>query len=405
MDRPADRQPGVSITSFVLANVALGLVAMTICLPAMPLWTSELNASAAAVQATYGTFIATFALAQLVCGPASDQFGRRSVLVLGLVVFVAASMVCAAATGIEVMLLGRAAQGAGAGVGFVVGRALIQDLYAGAARTRIIAYSGMALGLSAPAAALLGGWLESLFDWRAAFLCSAVIGGALLAFGANMLPRHRPSPGRRRAIFSGYATLFRSPNFLCYVMAAAGCTATFYTYLGGAPAVLHGLGTNASAVGWYVFFCSGAYIVGNFATSRLTALPDRWLLAGGQLCCLGGTIAILVAGLQGNEAALMFAAPMLLVGFGHGLIHPPVLRGAVEVSAQDVGAAAAVSGAVQQGSGAVAGLALAVLAPLDQTAVASVMVAATVLSAAAALPLILASGGTARISASKSLSD
>lgn len=386
--------PGFATVLVLVGNVGLGILAMTISLPSMPAWETVFGASQSAVQATYGAYLASFALVQLLCGPLSDRLGRRPVLLAGLTVFIAASLLCAVAPGIEVLILGRALQGAGACAGAVVGRALVQDVCLGADRTRVLAYTGIAIGVAAPVGAVAGGHLFLLAGWQSAFLVAAALGVGLLVASLRLVPRQpRRQAASALSTFSGYLRLVRSLGFLSYVITIAGCTATFYAYLGGAPAVLGPLGVGVETVGWYIFFCSGAFILGNFATSRLAwRTPDRRLFLTGQAVCLLGTGTMLALALAGNRSALLFAMPMLVVGFGHGLIQPPALRGATEVSAGDVGAAAAVGGAVQQAGGAAAGYALTLVSTLDQVSLAAIMVAAALASFAANLPHLRASG-------------
>ncbi len=364
---------------------------MTICLPAMPDWAETFDAGRAAVQATYGTFLITFALGQLVTGPLSDRAGRRPVLLGGLVLFVAASLGLAFAGSIEALIIGRAVQGAGACATIVVARALVQDLFEGADRTRVLAYTGIAMGVTAPLGAVIGGYLHVRFGWPATFLATAALGGALIAATMRAV---RPSPRLSGALhlgraLSGYGRLLHSPVFIAYVVTGAGCTATFYAFVGGAPAVLADAGVGAETVGWYLFFCSGAYIAGNWLTSRLARrLADRRLIGWGQVSALLGAAAVLAAAWAGDEGSVLFVAPVLLIGLGHGLIQPPALKGATGVSAKDAGAAAAVSGAVMQGGGALAGYALGLLPVLDPISLAQTMLVTTLISAVAALPLM-----------------
>lgn len=385
------RPPSRLLVPVLVANVGIGVGAMTLCLPAMLEWEVVFHASHAAIQATYGAYLTTFALGQLVCGPLSDAFGRRPVLLGGLLLFVLTSLGLAFAGSIEAVILGRALQGAGACATIVVARALVQDCFTGPERTRVLAYTGIAMGVTAPMGAVLGGILTVRFGWPSALLAAAALGAVLAVGSARAVPRTRKRVASLGLgwVFAGYARLLRLPIFFAYALSAAGCTAAFYAFAGGAPKVLSALGVGADAVGWYLFFCSGAYMAGNWLTSRLARrLSDGRLAALGQMSALAGAAAMLAVALLADGAVLPFVAPAMLVGLGHGLIQPAALKGATGISAGDAGAAAALSGAAMQGSGALAGYALGLLPTLDRTGMAAVMLAATLVSAAATVPFL-----------------
>lgn len=389
---PVAGAPPRLLTWVLIGNVSIGLLAMTACLSAMAGWGAEFGAGRAAVQATYGTFLITFALGQLVMGPISDRAGRRPVLLGGLALFVAASLGLAFAGSIETLILGRAVQGAGACATIVAARALVQDVFEGPERTRVLAFTGIAMGVTGPSGAVAGGYVQAAFGWPATFLLVAALGAVLLAATALAVPPSGRAPGARLSfdgIFSGYARLLRLPEFMAYVLLAAGCTAAFYAFVGGVPTVLVDLGVPAKDIGWFLFFCSGAFILGNWLTSRLArSLGDLRLMVLGNVATVAGGLAVLAVALGGNTAALVFVAPVLLMGLGHGLIQPPAIKGATSISAGDAGAGAAFSGAVMQGGGALAGYALGLVPVLDQTSMALTMLVPTLIAAVALLPLL-----------------
>jgi len=139
------------------------------------------------------------------------------------------------------------------------------------------------------------------------------------------------------------------------VVLLAATTATFYTFLGGAPIVLKGYGVTPERVGWYIMVIPIAYIFGNLWTSRLVRhSSDGRIMAMGQVWTLAGLAGVLALGLAGAGSPLALALPLLLLGVGHGLLAPPTLAGTVGLFPALAGAAAAVGGVMQQMSGAFA---------------------------------------------------
>lgn len=344
----------------VLAQISFGLLAMTLCLPSMQEWGAIFNTHQADVQLTFSGYVVAYGALQLVYGPLSDRHGRKPILMLGLVVAGLASVMAALATDIATLTAARVLQGAGSAASMVVGRSMVQDLFAGPQRTRVMAYIGMAMGMCPPLATLIGGQIHVRLGWQTNFVVLAVL--ALLLFVAAWLglPRvAKPPPAHShwlRAMLSAYARLLREPRFLLYVAILAATTATFYAFLAGAPIVLKGYGIGPDGIGWFIMAVPVSYILGNFMTSRLIAQAgESRVMAWGQTLTLGGLAVMLALGLGGVQTALAVALPLLLLGFGHGLLNPPALAGTVGVLPALAGSAAAVAGLMQQLTGATGG--------------------------------------------------
>jgi MFS transporter, DHA1 family, multidrug resistance protein len=248
----------------------------------------------------------------------------------------------------------------------VVGRAMVQDLFAGAERTRMMAFIGMAMGFCPPFATLVGGQLHVRLGWRANFVLMAVLAVVLLFAAWRGLPAKKAQPKPRSSawsdLLSGYARLAREPAFLWWVAILAATTATFYTFLGGAPIVLGRYGVPPEQIGWYIMCIPAAYVFGNWLTSRLIRrLGDRPIMMAGQVITLGGLLLLLALGLAGPHTPLALALPLMFLGVGHGLLAPPTLAGTVGVIPALAGSAAAVGGLMQQLTGALGAFAVGLL--------------------------------------------
>jgi len=357
---PGHNAHGPWLIANLLAQIAFGLLAMTLCLPSMQEWGTIFTTSQADVQLTFSGYVVAYGALQLVYGPLSDRHGRKPILMLGLVVAGLASVMAALATDIAQLTAARVLQGAGSAASMVVSRSMVQDLFAGPQRTRVMAYIGMALGMCPPLATLLGGQVHVHFGWQTNFVLLAVLAALLLVAAWLGLPRvakPAPAPGHwLRAMLSAYARLLREPRFLLYVAILAATTATFYAFLACAPIVLKGYGIGPDGIGWFIMAVPVSYILGNFMTSKLIAKAgESRVMAWGQALTLGGLVVMLALGLGGVQTALAVALPLLLLGLGHGLLNPPALAGTVGVVPALAGSAAAVAGLMQQLTGATGG--------------------------------------------------
>jgi DHA1 family bicyclomycin/chloramphenicol resistance-like MFS transporter len=161
-----------------------------------------------------------------------------------------------------------------------------------------------------------------------------------------------------------------------YVAVLACTTATFYTFLGGAPIVLKAYGVTPERIGWYIMSIPLAYIFGNLWTSRLIrGSSDRHIMLLGQFWTLSGLTLLLGLGLAGVNTPLALALPLVLLGVGHGLLAPPTLAGTVGLLPALAGSAAAVGGLMQQMSGAVGSFAVGLMPHEGQVNLALLMLA------------------------------
>jgi len=370
-DSPATEPPATSrwLVANLLAAIAYGLLSMTVCLPSMPQWTELFAASQAEVQLTFSSFVVAFGGAQLVYGPLSDRYGRRRLLVAGFALAALGSLACAMAGSLGALIAARFVQGAGAAAGMVLGRAMVQDFFQRAERPRIMAYTGMILGICPPLATLIGGQFHVHLGWRANFVLAALVALVLLASTSRLLPAD--APGRRgeahwlAEFFAAYATLLRLPAFLAYTAMLGMCTGTFYAFLAGVPVVLAGYGVGPATIGWFIMFPPLFYILGNFLVSRLVRhISNERLILYGQLTALTGIGIVLALALLGVRSPFAVAVPLALLGLGHGLMMPSTLAGTVSLVPALAGAAAAGAGLAQQLFGAVGGYAVG-LVPHD----------------------------------------
>lgn len=375
-------KPRAWLMANLVGQLAFGLLAMTICLPSMQDWPATFGASQASVQLTFSGFVAAYGAMQLVYGPWSDRIGRKPVLLAGLAVAFVGSVMAALAQDLGTLVFARVLQGAGSAAGMVTSRALVQDLFVGAERTRIMAVVGMCLGLMPPLATVLGGRVHVGIGWQANFAGLSVL-AVLLAVAAwrglpDRPPREQPATGMVRSLLGGYARLLRDRTFLLYVLMMCSTTATFYSFLAGAPVVLKAYGVTPERVGFYIMCIPMAYIFGNLLTSRLIHRQgERRIMIWGQALTVAGILLMLALGLAGVGSPLALSAPLMLLGVGQGLLVPPTLTGTVGLVPALAGSAAAVGGVAQQMAGAGAGYAVGLVPHDTQVYLALLMLGCT----------------------------
>ena len=229
--------------TFVLAALSwVGPFSIDTYLPSLPSISESLGAPAVQVQQTMTVFLAFFAFMSLWHGAISDAYGRRRFTMICLGIFAAASLGCAMAGNVHVLMIFRGLQGATAGAGMVVGRAIVRDLFAGAAAQKLMSHVATIFTIAPVVAPVAGGYLQSWFGWRSIFILLILLSAFLLMASLRWLPETLP-PEERHALKAGYLArsywkVMTSPPFLLACASMGFTSAGFFIYIMGAPQFL-----------------------------------------------------------------------------------------------------------------------------------------------------------------------
>jgi DHA1 family bicyclomycin/chloramphenicol resistance-like MFS transporter len=330
----------------VLALVAsLGPITIHIIVPVLPDIAREFAAGGAGTQLTLSLGLIAMATATLVHGPASDRFGRKPVLLGGLVLFFAGSVICIWSPTIEVLIVGRVIQSFGGAAGLVVSRAIVRDLYPREEAARIMGYLLSVVVLAPMLAPLIGGYLTEYFGWHTVFGFAAALAVVALAVAMPLLPetapRRRVGGGLIGEMRHAFPILLRTPQFLAYVVYAGCGMGLFLCYVGGMPYLMVDLfGRPPSEIGLYLATLSGSFMVGTFLSTRLTRFVGiDGMIRIASIAVFAFSLLVPAALYLGYVSPLTFFVPALGVGLFHGLAMPNAQAGAVSVNPSIVGSA------------------------------------------------------------------
>ncbi|MFF1419716.1 multidrug effflux MFS transporter [Streptomyces sp. NPDC058280] len=241
----AARRVGLLVTLILGGLTALPPLSMDMYLPALPEVTSALNSPAATVQITLTACLAGMALGQIVVGPMSDKWGRRRPLLLGMVVYVIATAICALAPTTELLIGFRLLQGLAGAAGIVIARAVVRDLYDGVEMARFFSTLMLISGVAPVIAPVIGGQVLRLTDWRGIFVVLTVI-GAVLTFVVwkwlheTLPPEKRHSGGVGEALRT-MRGLLADRVFTGYTLAGGLAFAALFAYVSASPFVVQAI--------------------------------------------------------------------------------------------------------------------------------------------------------------------
>ncbi len=381
-------------TVLLAAAGARGPRATDMYLPALPALAEAMAAGTDLVQLTLSVYMAGFALAQLLCGPLADRFGRKPIMLGGFLLFALASLGCALATDIETLIVCRFLQAIGGSAGPVLGRAAIRDIYTPRESARIMALLASIMALAPAIAPTLGGLMLNSLGWHAIFLVLAgyaLVVTLVVAVGIPepLAPQHR-QPLKLCSLLANYRHIGTDKSFIGYALTNALIFSALFAFLSGSSFVLIGfLGVAVEYFGLLFAFIVAGYILGNLSAMALgrRLLPDQVMLRGLLLAVAGGS---LMAALALAEVFSVWAVvlPQGLVMVGVGMALPQTMAGALANFPRMAGSASALFGFVQMAVAASLGALVGQFDTGTSLVMALVIAAATVSALAAYLLLV-----------------
>ena len=356
MRQPPVRRPSLLVLVMISS---IGPLALQVLVPAMPGLASDFHTDFSITQMSLSVYLVGMVAGQLVYGPLSDRFGRRPVLMAGLVVYVGGTLFCLVAWDIVPLIIGRAFQALGGSAGIVLARAIIRDIHDREGSAQMLAYVTAGMILAPMIGAIAGGYLYEWYGWQSVMLLVLVIG--VLVTGACIVALSETNTRRTsRTSFPDMvrdcAGLLRRRRFQGYALQVAFTTATFFTFLGGASAVavvIYGRSPSEYAL-WFVLV-SGSYMTGNFISGRISRRVgiDRMITIG-TVASSTAALVMMVLFVSGWFGLVHFFVLAGMMSLGNGFSMPNGFAGIVSVDPGRAGTASGLSGALQMGLGAIA---------------------------------------------------
>lgn len=359
--------------------VTIGPLSMALYTPALPTLAEVFGTTAAVAKLTLTVYFAGFTLAQLLCGPLSDAFGRRPVILGFFSLYLLGSLLAWLAPNIEMLLLGRLIQGIGASSGIAVARAIVRDQFSGEAGARIMNLLAVMLGIGPAISPTIGALTLSAFGWQAIFILMVIYAGFILLLTLTVLPEtnsHRDVKLiRPRQMASSYWTLLRSFEFMQPSLILGFTIGVIYTLSTVLPFVLiERLGLTPLQFGMGMVLQSGSFFAGGVATRLLLRRFSTETLLGPALvlCGLGGLALFTVTQLE-YLSFLSIMIPIGVFAFGASMALPALSMRGMEPFPKTAGAASALMGFMQMAGGFLGSLVTAIVVPDPVTALGVVM--------------------------------
>ena len=346
------------------ALAACGPISIDMYLPSLPSLTHAFLISDAAAQSTLTSFMLGFSLGMLLYGPLSDAYGRRPVLLSGVLLYVVATVACALSTDIDMLVVARLIQALGAGAASVLARAIARDAHEPAQAARVLSMLAIVTSCGPLLAPLIGGQLLLLGTWRVVFVVLALFGSACAVAVVYKVPETWPPEKRAgsalRASFAAYRRLLADPVAYGYVLCGGMAFAAMFAYITATPFVyIQYFHVPAQAYGFFFGLNILGIMTGSFLNTRLVIrLGSLPIISAAATLCAVASVAVAIACLTGWGGLWSIVASLFFMVSSVGVLSANCTTDLMHRYPRNAGAAAALFGAIQLAFGALSSAAI-----------------------------------------------
>lgn len=341
------KAPLLSLISVCLMMQSLSTDMYVASLPSLA---KQFNVATNIVQLTLSMFVVGFGVAQLAIGPLSDRYGRRPVLLYGILLYLAASLMCALSPSIWILILARFLQALGCCSAFIIGRAIIRDAYAPDDGMRAMVRASSWLALAPLLGPIVGSHLEIWLGWRAIFVFHGLIAICLVTAAFFYLPEtnenKNPDATNLAGLLASYRFVLGARIFWAYALIGALSYGSIFALISGSSLVLiRILGIPVTWFGYCFAFGAFGYMLGTMLCQRLLRQFEAGIVFRiGTASTLAAGMLYLGAILSGCFHWSVIVAVMFFTFGAHGINSPLAQAGAIRPFPNHAGTAAGLSG-------------------------------------------------------------
>jgi len=331
--------------------------AIDMYLPGFPAIATDLHTSISQIQLSLTSYLIGISVGQLLYGPLLDRFGRKNPLYLGLVIYLLASLGCAATNSVENLIALRFLQAVGGCVGMVAAQALVRDLFPVNKTAQVFSLLTLVIAVSPMIAPTVGGYVTASFGWHYVFIILAVITAIIIVGIFFFLPQGNPPDPtlslRPKAVLGSFFTVIKQPQFFIYALVGGIGAAAPFAYIAGSPDVFMNIyKVSEQEYGWIFAILAFAMIgstqlnhilLRKYKSEQIILVTLLYQTATGFLLVLGTWL-----GWYGQYGLIVL---MFIFLTGQGLVNPNASALSLAPFTRHAGSAAALMGSVRMGMG------------------------------------------------------
>ena len=373
----------VKLTFLIAILTAVGQMTQTMYVPSMGHMASEFLVTPAALQAVMACYLIPYGLSQFVYGPLSDRLGRKPIIVFGLFIYIAGTILALFADQYEWFLAGSFIQGLGIGCGGAMSRTLTRDVFSGAELHKVNSLISMCVIFSPLLAPVLGGYLTEAFGWRSSYMFLALFAIAVVITMMTSFKETLPKESRRNErVSDSYRFVLSGRKFQGYLICLVATFAGVAIFEAAAGVLLGGvLQLPATTVSLLFVLPIPGYLIGAALSSLIAAKRnEKSALFVGLVAIMLGSLIVLIPGLFGHTTALTLIGGATIYFLGSGILFPAATTGALAPLPYHAGTGGAVLGGMQNLGAGLATLVASIIPTTDQMPLGALMLLMSVLA-------------------------
>ncbi|MDN5316461.1 MAG: transporter, family, multidrug resistance protein [Thermoanaerobacterium sp.] len=313
-------------------------------LPALPRMVESLNTTASMINLTLVLFFIFYAVGTLFWGPLSDKYGRRPILIIGLSIYTAASILCIFSSSVYTLILYRILQSIGCGSATAVSTAIIKDLYSGKKRVRILAITQTIATTSPIVSPVIGAFILSVFSWRGVFIVFSIIG--VISVAGSLAMEETISFRSEGSIFHAIGRLgaiAKNKSFRCLLLTFALLNIAFMSFITGSSYIyVNGFGVSEKVYSYYFSVNAVFLLLGPMVYIRLSKYFHYKTIINAAYIVI--TISGLLLITIGNLGPIVFCLSLIPASLFGNILGPPRTNLMIEQVHGDIGAASSLIG-------------------------------------------------------------
>jgi DHA1 family bicyclomycin/chloramphenicol resistance-like MFS transporter len=332
---------------------AFAPLATDMYLPAFAPMATYFNVSEGGIEVTLSVFFLGMSIGQLAYGPLIDRYGRRAPLLIGIGLYIAATLLCLLTADIGTFIALRFVQAVGGCAGMIIGRAIVSDLFDEKESAQALSLLMVVMTLAPILAPILGGIVVTYANWQTLFIIMLAFGLACAGLVWFFIPETLPLESRRSesgmALLQTWWSLVSSRSFIVPAMVGGLAQACMFAFITGSPFVFVNLyGASAQTYGWLFALIAGALIIAAQINRMVLERKSTEVVLGAALvlnaiAAIGTVAAVPTGSLAALLVALWFAIGAL------GFIGANATAVAMTASGRDAGTGSSLIGALQFG--------------------------------------------------------